>query len=184
MWYGPYLVRTKEFEAMTKLAKKESPEDVSQWIDDFWQWSCHIYQNQEVAKLCLAVQDTLGLNVNYMLLALWAEQQNLGIDSSTWLQISEDAKAAQDAVLYIREKRLTLKGKSEEAYKQALLIELKAEQEHQKQAIQALSQQYGKKGFIESSNQNLQQYLESNQISSQDQETVQQLGQLVQNVSL
>lgn len=157
---------------------------LQQWTDELWQWSCHIYQNKEVAELCIAVQDTLGLNVNYMLMALWARQKNIPIGINQWELIQQDALPALDAVNYIRQKRVALKNKSEDAYQQALLIELKAEQQHQKQAIQSLFKQNQEVATIGDPEKNLQQYLEVNDISAEDQATVQQLGQLVEKVSL
>lgn len=162
----------------------ENSSELETWIEDFWQWSCHIYQNQEVSKLCIAVQDTLGLNVNYMLMALWAAHKKLSISQANWQIIEQDSVSAVDAINYIRQKRLALKGKSEEAYQQALLIELKAEQQHQRQAVQSLYKQFQGVSETTEAEQNLENYLLSHQISEPDQETVQQLGLLVQNVSL
>ncbi|WP_195758364.1 TIGR02444 family protein [Kangiella sp. HZ709] len=158
-------------------------DELESWTEEFWQWSCHIYQNQDVAKICIAVQDTLGLNVNYLLLALWCEQKMIPMNQVIWQKIQSESQQAVDAVSYIRAKRLTLKGKSEDAYQQALLIELKAEQQHQKQAIQSLFKQF--QGFNRNlaSQANMQAYLETNQVNAEDQATVQQLGQLVQNIS-
>ncbi|NVJ64874.1 MAG: TIGR02444 family protein [Gammaproteobacteria bacterium] len=167
---------------VTKL--KSADDELESWIDNFWQWSCHIYQNQEVAKLCIAVQDTLGLNVNYMLLALWTQYQHIPISQDNWQLIEDDSASAVDAINYIREKRVALKGKSEDAYKQALLIELKAEQQHQRQAVQSLHKQYQGVKQQQLAQNNLKNYLDSHQISTENQDTVQQLGHLVQNISL
>lgn len=167
--------------------KINNPE-LTKWVDDFWQWSCHIYQNQDVAKICIAVQDTLGLNVNYMLMALWARQQKIAISMDLWKKIEQESASAVEAIGYIRQKRMGLKDNSEEIYQQALLIELKAEQEHQKQAIQTLYKEYqvvaGDELAPKRAKKNLQHYLESNQVSVEHQETVQQLGQLVDKISL
>ncbi len=164
--------------------QKNNSNELEEWIEDFWQWSCHIYQNQEVSKICIAVQDTLGLNVNYMLMALWSNYKHIPISLENWQLIETDSSSAVDAINYIRQKRVALKGKSEEAYQQALLIELKAEQQHQRLAIQSLYKQF--LGFRNESlaQENLKNYLESHQVRTEDQDTVQQLGLLVQNISL
>ncbi len=160
------------------------PAQSEKMIEEFWQWSCHIYQNKEVANLCLAVQDTLDLNVNHLLLALWSQQKGLLIDESLWQNIEQESQQAMDAVLYIRQKRLQLKQKSPDAYQQALLIELKAEQQHQRQALQTICKQQSL--FIDKNQplNNLSHYLQVKGISARDQDTLQQLGQLVQNISL
>lgn len=167
----------------TNASKSNRENQLDAWVDGFWQWSCHIYQNQDVAKLCLAVQDTLGLNVNYMLLALWTEQQRIAVDLERWKLIESEALSALEAVNYIRQKRVALKTQSEDAYQQALLIELKAEQQHQKQAIQALYKQYQLVNEEVIAGKNLENYLELHQIGELDRKTVHQLGQLVQNIS-
>lgn len=153
-------------------------------IEEFWQWSCHVYQQKSVAELCLAVQNTLDLNVNYLLLAIWSEQKRLPIEQADWQSIHQYAQDAEDAVRYIRQKRMALKGENEETYQQALLIELKAEQQHQKQAIQAMFKENQWLSNLKSANNNLVHYLNYRQIGEQDQDTILQLGQLVQNISL
>lgn len=158
--------------------------DNNEVIDEFWQWSCHIYQNKDIAKICLAVQDTLGLNVNYLLLAIWTEKKGMAVTKALWEAVFERSKEAEDAVIYIREKRIGLKEKSEQAYKQALLVELKAEQQHQKVAVQTIfNRKQGVSNEV-SMNENLLNYLELLNISDKDQETLTQLSQLVQNISL
>ncbi|WP_251358843.1 TIGR02444 family protein [Kangiella sp. TOML190] len=154
------------------------------YIDQFWQWSCAVYQQKEVAELCLAVQNTLDLNVNYLLLAIWSQHKQLPITEAHWELIHANAQEAEDAVRYIRQKRMALKGENEQAYKQALLIELRAEQQHQKQAIQAMFKENQWLSTKNTSNNNLVHYLNYRQVSDRDQDTILQLGQLVQNISL
>ena len=41
----------------------------------FWQYACDLYASSGVTDVCLNLQDTLGLNVNLLLLLCWAEKQ-------------------------------------------------------------------------------------------------------------
>lgn len=157
--------------------------DSVQLAEQFWQWSCRIYQNKEVATICLSVQDKLELNVNYLLLSLWTEAQNIRMNQEVWLFIINTAKDAEEAVYYIREKRVSLKKVSPDAYQQALLIELKAEKEHQKQAIQGLCH-YARDHSLKAPEQsNLHDYLESQKIAPEHQLIVAELGELVKQAS-
>lgn len=158
-------------------------EKVAAITDEFWQWSCAVYQNKEVAKICLAVQDTLDLNVNYLLLAIWTEIKTLEVSLDVWPLIHQESQQAEEAVGYIRNKRIGLKNTSPDAYQQALLIELKAEQQHQKQIIQTICKQnqlFANKAIQSNS---LTNYLNYCAISDKDQDTVQQLAQLVKEIS-
>lgn len=157
--------------------------DSTQLAEQFWQWSCHVYQNKEVATICLSVQDKLGLNVNYLLLSLWTEAQSIRMNQDIWLFIIDAAKDAEKAVHYIREKRVSLKNTSPDAYQQALLIELKAEKEHQKQAMQALCNYARDHSLKAPAQTNLLDYLESQKVDSEHQVVVAELGELVKQVS-
>lgn len=157
--------------------------DSAELAENFWQWSCQVYQNKEVATICLSVQEKLGLNVNYLLLSLWAEAQQIRMNKDVWLAVISTAQEAEKAVHYIRNKRMTLKNTSPDAYQQALLIELKAEKEHQKQAIQALCN-YARDHSLKAPKQtNLHDYLDTQNIATEHQQVVAELGELVKQVS-
>jgi len=53
----------------------------------FWQYSLSVYAQPEVARLCLQLQDTWGLNVNLLLLCGWAANQGVRLSSQDFQQL-------------------------------------------------------------------------------------------------
>lgn len=45
-----------------------------------WTFACETYNNQELQKELLELQDSHGLNVNEMLYCMWLDSQNLAVD--------------------------------------------------------------------------------------------------------
>ena len=39
--------------------------------NEFWRFSLEVYQDEEVQRLCLSLQDDYGLDVNVVLFCLW-----------------------------------------------------------------------------------------------------------------
>ncbi|MCW8857043.1 MAG: TIGR02444 family protein [Kangiella sp.] len=107
--------------------------------DNFWDWSCVFYEATQSKSLLLKLQDSYQLNVNYVLLALWAEEQGIAMDSVIWKKVMRDGLQAADAVSGLRNRRRKAKhlGQKDE-YKKLLALELKGEKLVQQQAVKSL----------------------------------------------
>ncbi len=107
--------------------------------DNFWDWSCVFYEAAQVKTLLLKLQDSYQLNVNYVLLALWAEQQGITMDAVVWKKVIREGLQASQAVAGLRNRRRQAKhlGMKEE-YKKLLALELKGEKLLQQQAVKSL----------------------------------------------
>ncbi|NVK22865.1 MAG: TIGR02444 family protein [Kangiellaceae bacterium] len=109
----------------------------------FWQWSCDVYQYTQVRKLCLSLQDSYHLNVNYLLLAIWCQLKSVNLSIEDWRSIETAGENVNQVVETVRRKRKQLKAQPDnstpnQAYQKALQLELKGEQIIQKAAIQCL----------------------------------------------
>lgn len=107
--------------------------------DNFWDWSCVFYEAAKVKPLLLKLQDSYQLNVNYVLLALWTEQQGIAMDSVIWKKVIREGLQASQAVAGLRNRRRRAKhlGQKDE-YKKLLSLELKGEKLLQQQAVKSL----------------------------------------------
>lgn len=107
--------------------------------DNFWDWSCVFYEVTQAKPLLLKLQDSYQLNVNYVLLALWAEKRGIAMDAVIWKKVIRDGQQATQAVSGLRNRRRQAKhlGQKDE-YKKLLAVELKGEKLVQQQAIKSL----------------------------------------------
>lgn len=107
--------------------------------DNFWDWSCVFYEAAQVKSLLLKLQDSYQLNVNYVLLALWTEEQGIAMDAVVWKKVIREGLQASQAVASLRNRRRAAKhlGQIEE-YKKLLALELKGEKLLQQQAVKSL----------------------------------------------
>lgn len=107
--------------------------------DTFWDWSCVFYEAAQIKSLLLKLQDSYQLNVNYVLLALWAEEQGIAMDAVIWKKVIREGLQASQAVTGLRNRRRQAKhlGRSDE-YKKLLALELKGEKLVQQQAVKSL----------------------------------------------
>ena len=121
--------------AISKVVSNLSYKEVS---EEFWQWSCRVYQYSSVRKLCLLLQDEHQLNVNFLLLAIWSGQQNIVLIIEDWQEISIKCEPIVLKIQQIRVQRRRLKSISSPQYQKALEIELKGEKFLQNQAVKYL----------------------------------------------
>ncbi|ACV27736.1 TIGR02444 family protein [Kangiella koreensis] len=107
--------------------------------DNFWDWSCVFYEASQVKPLLLKLQDSYQLNVNYVLLALWAEDQGIEMDKVVWKKVIRDGIQPSQAVSGLRHRRRKAKHLGQKAeYQKLLTLELKGEKLVQQQAVKSL----------------------------------------------
>lgn len=79
-------------------------------LPDLWEYSLLVYESGDVARLCLALQDTFVLDVNMLLYCLWGGRQGYQL---TTLAISTIAKAPhawqKNTVIPLRQLRIAKK---------------------------------------------------------------------------
>lgn len=100
----------------------------------FWEYSCTVYANEEVAAVCLELQDAFNLDVNILLYALWLASQELVLELDHLQRL--DAQVApwrQEVVQPLRELRREAGElpQLEESYVQMKSLELDAERQQQ-----------------------------------------------------
>lgn len=115
--------------------------DAKQMAQEFWDWSGRAYNKSEVRDCLLDLQDSFDLNVNFLLLAVWAEQQAIAIDAELWRSIHVTTDQANETVKKIRQQRRQAKRLEPSKYQQLLKLELQGEQIIQKKSIHTLCQQ-------------------------------------------
>ncbi len=65
---------------MSSLAQHEVSESIAsglQYDNEFWRFSLLVYKQNEVAQECLALQETLGVNINLLLFCAWVGAQGI-----------------------------------------------------------------------------------------------------------
>ena len=60
--------------------------------NDFWQFSLRVYQDEEVQRLCLCLQDDCGLDVNLVLFCLWLHGRGLVLDEDLYRQLKVEVE--------------------------------------------------------------------------------------------
>lgn len=100
----------------------------------FWEYSCAAYSQENVAALCLELQDRYGLDVNLLLYAAWLGQSDRRL-SQQHLQ-GLDAKVdawRTDILIPLRALRRDLKalGAGDQSYEDVKALELDAEEQQQ-----------------------------------------------------
>lgn len=79
---------------MNGLVQHDASESIAsglQYDNEFWRFSLLVYKQNEVAKECLALQETSGVNVNLLLFCAWIGAQGIALSS-------ENIEAASVAV--------------------------------------------------------------------------------------
>jgi uncharacterized protein (TIGR02444 family) len=112
---------------------------------DFIQFCLRLYSSPGVRPACLALQDRRGLDVNCLLLAVWAARAGLRLSSSAWRHLQAIASPIREgAVEPIRRLRRAISANESLAQelraplKRLLLYaELRAEQAEERQLFDA-----------------------------------------------
>lgn len=106
--------------------------------ETFWEFACRVYEREEVAPLCLQLQDLYGLDVNVLLFVLWCDHQGEGVTSPEfWEDLASYSQNWQKGIVKpIRSVRRQLKAQIssgdshlEELRRSVLQVELQAESE-------------------------------------------------------
>lgn len=66
------------------LVEHDASESVAsglQYDNEFWRFSLLAYKQNEVAQECLALQETLGININLLLFCAWVGAQGIVLSS-------------------------------------------------------------------------------------------------------
>lgn len=153
-------------------------------IAAFWQWSCQVYQYSDVRKLCLELQDHYQLNVNYLLLSIWAEQQSIDLSPESWQKVRDKSENILNTIAIVRAKRLIYKEKDRILYEKLLEMELEGERLLQRSALITLSP-FWQSGLEKLKiNHNLQVYVETVSNRPDALQEAFKLGYLVQNLKV
>lgn len=141
---------------------------------DFWEFSLEVYGRQNVAGLCLELQDKVGADVNIVLFLLWLGRQKLALKEGAGIDLILDCVAPwhKQIVQSMRTARREMKNwpVPDEGFRDRLRadiqkLEIRSEQIEQSMLYELFETQ--SKEFIISSNQteetlmqeNLSQYL-------------------------
>ncbi len=159
----------------------QQPGDLN-YDNEFWRFSLAVYNQAEVAKECLALQDVLGLDVNILLFCAWRGTQSVALQREDIEAALRTVAAWQDEVVRPlravrqRTKALSGDGNFRAGIKDA---EIKAEQIEQAMLF-ALSQQLQGRRSIEGDAiaMNVHRYIEMKSPAS-SQESAAQLIQAV-----
>ena len=81
----------------------------------FWQYSLKLYACNEVAELCLHLQDEDGLDVNLLLYCLWQGSQGRSLQPSSLVEICQvSAPWRREVVESLRRARRWMKGREQD----------------------------------------------------------------------
>lgn len=81
----------------------------------FWQYSLKLYARNEVADLCLRLQDEGGLDVNLLLYCLWQGSQGRHLERATLTEVCDiSAPWRQEVVESLRHARRWMKGREQD----------------------------------------------------------------------
>lgn len=125
---------------MTKL--EVTPENISShvadWAEDFWDWACVVYSDENVQTLCLAMQNRFNCNVNFLLLAIWLGQRKFLIPKTGWGVLIKRTEKLRLGVRRLRDRRRKIKLSDREKYQELLDLELKGERLVQEKSLSIL----------------------------------------------
>ncbi|WP_286829810.1 MULTISPECIES: TIGR02444 family protein [Kordiimonas] len=106
--------------------------------DDFWDFTCRTYSHASMQEACLDAQDSLGADVNLLLLCLWMDDHGVRPVADDWDLLMEAASWWQEEKLApLRMARRALKG--QDGYEDAKAEELEAEQQEQRALLKCLT---------------------------------------------
>lgn len=153
------------------------------WADEFWDWTCVVYADGDVQKLCLAMQDRFNCNVNFLLLGIWFGQRKHFMSKAAWSVLIKRTARLRTGVRKLREQRRKIKLADREKYEELLNLELKGENLVQAQAMDILlsfDNSILEKNTVES---NLIAYIRATGADDAAEKEAKALGALVQNLS-
>jgi uncharacterized protein (TIGR02444 family) len=109
-----------------------------QYDNEFWQFSLLVYKQNEVAKECLALQETSGANINLLLFCAWAGAQGIVLSNEN-IEAASIAVAAWNETIVrplrgVRQKIKSLGGGGLEEFR-AFVKDIELEAEKIEQAI-------------------------------------------------
>ena len=104
--------------------------------NDFWRFSLAVYRQDRVAEECLALQESIGLDVNLLLFCAWTGSQSTVLSSANIQGASSSVAAWQDRVVRpLRSARQYMKllegGEIEDLRARVKGVEIEAEQVEQ-----------------------------------------------------
>lgn len=105
--------------------------------DAFWAYSIALYQDDEIKRLCLHLQDDFSLNVNIILLCCYLNSKKCGLSGGGYVQLNHvQPKLISRLERYKKERKAS---KGNPGYANLLTQELELEKQHQKALISHLS---------------------------------------------
>lgn len=105
--------------------------------DDFWNFACRTYAHAPMQEACLEAQDSLGADVNLLLLCLWMDDHGVRPAADNWDMLLEAADWWQrERLAPLRMARRALKG--QDGYEDAKAEELATEQAEQRALLKCL----------------------------------------------
>jgi uncharacterized protein (TIGR02444 family) len=100
----------------------------------FWEYSLVAYRRAEVAETCLELQDSFGLDVNFLLYAGWLCSIGFRVTEAHLLELEEQVaywRATVVQPLRTLRRQLPVVGPGEEVREEIKAVELKAERVQQ-----------------------------------------------------
>lgn len=94
----------------------------------FWQFSLEQWRNPALQNQLLHLQNTQGIRINIILLAMWMSFEHRDIRSSLRLILDETKAWHEQVVAPLRKTRISLPGSADALKKQVQACELQAEQ--------------------------------------------------------
>ena len=118
---------------MVRHDARESIAGGLQYDNEFWRFSLAVYERNEVAQECLALQDALGIDINLLLFCAWVGAQGIVLSSENIETASKAVAAWHETVVRplrgVRRQIKALKsGELEDFRTHVKNIELEAEQ--------------------------------------------------------
>jgi len=65
-----------------------------------WEFTLSVYRREGVSQACIGLQDRLGLDVNFLLLALYAGTHGFPLEARQWEQLEALAKPWRENVIH------------------------------------------------------------------------------------
>ena len=101
----------------------------------FWSFTLSVYQKEGVSPACIALQDRLGLDVNFILLCLYAGTRGRALDAGDFSRLEERAAPWRKNVIHplrgvrrwLKEQQLLEKGPSDQLRRGVLGYEIESE---------------------------------------------------------
>ena len=102
----------------------------------FWAFSVRVYQASGLQRSLLRAQHDCGADINFILLALYADQEHLKLDQRKVLQVWDQSQTLrEDGIYSVRELRLCWQATSELRHQRDELLALELTLERQLQDL-------------------------------------------------